>query len=154
MDKNFFHFSYRNQYPFFVFLFFSFCVTSFVGNCHSSFREKKTTEPQIQIQFDSKDYAETKSIPTSILETKDLLFLLAELSKKEDPSMRFISTNRTEEIMEVNGIRNTWTEGWVVYVNGERLDGVQLKRGVRVNQTDQILIRYQAVERVFGRPIN
>ncbi|EOQ89087.1 hypothetical protein LEP1GSC202_1866 [Leptospira yanagawae serovar Saopaulo str. Sao Paulo = ATCC 700523] len=93
-------------------------------------------------------------IPSGLLETKDLLFLLAELSKKEDPSMRFISTNRTEEIMEVNGVRNTWSEGWVVYVNGERMDGVQMKRGVKVRPTDQIQIRYEAVERVFGRPIN
>lgn len=154
MDNDCFLFSYRIQKPYFVSFCFLLLILLSLGNCHSSFPEKNTKEPQIQIQFDSKDYAETKSIPTSVLETKDLLFLLAELSKKEDPSMRFISTNRTEEIMEVNGIRNTWTEGWVVYVNGERLDGVQLKRGVRVNQTDQILIRYQAVERVFGRPIN
>ncbi|WP_041769632.1 hypothetical protein [Leptospira biflexa] len=129
---------------------FSFLV---LGNCNSYPNTKKSKDPQIQIQFISKEFEEIKSIPSSLFETKDLLFLLAELSKKEDPSMRFISTNRTEEIMEVNGLRNSWNEGWVVYVNGERLDGVQMKRGVKVGPRDQIQIRYESVERVFGRPL-
>ncbi len=146
------YFCLKNQKFIFVSLYLLLFLFSFTTNCRSSFAEKKNKEPQIQIQFYAKDYEETKSIPSSLFETRDLLFLLAELSKKEDPSMRFISTNRTEEIMEVNGIRNTWSEGWVVYVNGERLDGVQLKRGVKVNQADQIQIRYESVERVFGRP--
>lgn len=132
---------------------FGFCFFVFVS-CHTPSNANKSKEPTIQIQFISREYEETKMIPSGLLETKDLLFLLAELSKKEDPSMRFISTNRTEEIMEVNGVRNTWSEGWVVYVNGERMDGVQMKRGVKVRPTDQIQIRYEAVERVFGRPIN
>ncbi|MBL0955733.1 MAG: hypothetical protein IBJ01_13265 [Leptospira sp.] len=93
-------------------------------------------------------------MPSSLFDRKDLLFLLAELSKNEDPSMRFISTNRTEEIMEVNGIRNSWDAGWVVYVNGERIDSVQMKKGVKVGPNDQIQIRFETVERVFGRPIN
>lgn len=132
------------------FVFILFCI----GNCMTSKTTNKSKEPEIQIHFLSKDYEETKSIPSSLLDRKDLLFLLAELSKKEDPSMRFISTNRTEEIMEVNGIRNSWDAGWVVYVNGERMDGVQLKRGVKVGPNDQIRIRFETVERVFGRPIN
>ncbi|TGK46674.1 hypothetical protein EHQ43_06845 [Leptospira bouyouniensis] len=137
----------------FVLIIFVTSILFFVS-CFSSTSANKTKEPTIQIQFISRDFEENKLIPSGLFESKDLLFLLAELSKKEDPSMRFISTNRTEEIMEVNGVRNTWNEGWVVYVNGERMDGVQMKRGVKVRPTDQIQIRYEAVERVFGRPIN
>lgn len=129
------------------------CILLLV-RCKSTPNAKQTKPPEIQIQFLSREYEETKLFPSGLFETKDLLFLLAELSKKEDPSMRFISTNRTEEIMEVNGVRNTWNEGWVVYVNGEKMDGVQMKRGVKVRPTDQIQIKYEAVERVFGRPIN
>ncbi|WP_244245330.1 hypothetical protein [Leptospira kemamanensis] len=136
-----------------AFIIFGICIVFFV-NCFSSEKTNKSKEPEIQIHFLSKDFEETKSIPSSLLDRKDLLFLLAELSKKEDPSMRFISTNRTEEIMEVNGIRNSWDAGWVVYVNGERMDGMQLKRGVKVGPNDQIRIRFETVERVFGRPIN
>lgn len=122
------------------------------SQCSYPTKSKTSKEPQIQIHFISDEYEETKKIPSSLLESKDLLLILAELSKKEDPSMRFISTNRTEEIMEVNGKRNSWSEGWVVYVNEERVDGVQMKRGVRVSPSDKIEIRYEAVERVFGRP--
>ncbi|PJZ85179.1 hypothetical protein CH366_02775 [Leptospira harrisiae] len=120
--------------------------------CSLTIKSKTSKEPQIQIQFISDEYEETKKIPSSLFESKDLLLILAELSKKEDPAMRFISTNRTEEIMEVNGKSNSWSEGWVVYVNAERVDGIQMKRGVRVSPSDKIEIRYEAVERVFGRP--
>ncbi|EMY60310.1 hypothetical protein LEP1GSC203_2553 [Leptospira terpstrae serovar Hualin str. LT 11-33 = ATCC 700639] len=131
---------------------FSLGMVLILLQCNLPIKSKKSKAPEIQIQFFSEDYEETKSIPSSLLESKDLLLILAELSKKEDPSMRFISTNRTEEIMEVNGKRNSWSEGWVVYVNEERVDGVQMKRGVRVGPSDKIEIRYEAVERVFGRP--
>lgn len=120
--------------------------------CSLATKSKTSKDPQIQIQFISDEYEETKKIPSSLFESKDLLLILAELSKKEDPAMRFISTNRTEEIMEVNGKSNSWSEGWVVYVNAERVDGIQMKRGVRVSPSDKIEIRYEAVERVFGRP--
>lgn len=125
---------------------------AFLLQCSLVSKSKKSKDPQIQIHFLSRDFEETKSIPSSMFESKDLLLVLAELSKKEDPSMRFISTTRTEEIMEVNGKSNSWTAGWVVYVNEERIDGVQMKRGVRISPTDKIEIRYEAVERVFGRP--
>ncbi|WP_246834567.1 DUF4430 domain-containing protein [Leptospira levettii] len=125
-----------------------------IANCKLTRSSQKPKEPEIQIQFLSKDYEETKSIPSSLFDRKDLLVLLAELSKNEDPAMRFISTNRTEEIMEVNGIRNSWDAGWVVYVNGERIDSLQMKKGVKVGPNDQIQIRFETVERVFGRPIN
>lgn len=131
---------------------FSLGMVLILLQCNLPIKSKKSKAPEIQIQYFSEDYEETKSIPSSLLESKDLLLILAELSKKEDPSMRFISTNRTEEIMEVNGKRNSWSEGWVVYVNEERVDGVQMKRGVRVGPNDKIEIRYEAVERVFGRP--
>ncbi|PJZ46783.1 hypothetical protein [Leptospira brenneri] len=137
----------------FVFSFvFALGVVLFLSQCSLTSKSKISKEPQIQIHFLSKDFEETKSIPSSMFESKDLLVLLAELSKKEDPAMRFISTTRTEEIMEVNGKSNSWTAGWVVYVNEERMDGVQMKRGVRVSPSDKIEIRYEAVERVFGRP--
>ncbi|EOQ95252.1 hypothetical protein LEP1GSC195_2571 [Leptospira wolbachii serovar Codice str. CDC] len=124
----------------------------FILQCSHLSKSKKSKDPQIQIHFLSLDFEETKSIPSSLFESKDLLLILAELSKKEDPPMRFISTTRTEEIMEVNGKSNSWTAGWVVYVNEERIDGVQMKRGVRVSPSDKIEIRYETVERVFGRP--
>ncbi|TGM59135.1 hypothetical protein [Leptospira vanthielii] len=124
----------------------------FILQCSLVSKSKKSKDPQIQIHFLSRDFEETKSIPSSLFESKDLLLLLAELSRKEDPSMRFISTTRTEEIMEVNGKSNSWSAGWVVYVNEERVDGIQMKRGVRVSPSDKIEIRYEAVERVFGRP--
>ncbi|MCW7489137.1 hypothetical protein [Leptospira meyeri] len=120
--------------------------------CSLRTKSKTSKDPQIQIRFISNEYEETKFIPSSLFESKDLLLILAELSKKEDPAMRFISTNRTEEIMEVNGKSNSWSEGWVVYVNEEKIDGVQMKRGIRVSPNDKIEIRYEAVERVFGRP--
>ncbi|TGL87640.1 hypothetical protein EHQ68_07005 [Leptospira congkakensis] len=123
-----------------------------LSQCSLPSKSKKSKEPQIQIHFISDEYEEIKFIPSSLFESKDLLLILAELSRKEDPSMRFISTNRTEEIMEVNGKSNSWSEGWVVYVNEERVDGVQMKRGLRVGPNDKIEIKYEAVERVFGRP--
>ncbi|MCW7480887.1 hypothetical protein [Leptospira kanakyensis] len=137
--------------PFIFIIIVSFLI--FFGvQCSLATKSKTSKEPQIQIQFISDEYEETKSIPSSLFESKDLLLILAELSRKEDPSMRFISTNRTEEIMEVNGKSNSWSEGWVIYVNEEKIDGVQMKRGVRVSPSDKIEIRYEAVERVFGRP--
>ncbi|TGK82677.1 hypothetical protein EHQ24_15000 [Leptospira noumeaensis] len=143
--RNFFllRFILLNQVLFLIFL---------LSQCSLPSKSKTSQEPQIQIHFISDEYEETKFIPSSLFESKDLLLILAELSKKEDPSMRFISTNRTEEIMEVNGKRNSWSEGWVVYVNEERIDGIQMKRGVRVGPNDKIEIKYEAVERVFGRP--
>lgn len=147
----------RNRWRNFYFSRFVLSISVFLQiflgvQCLLPTKSQTSKEPQIQIHFISDEYEETKSLPSSLLESKDLLLILAELSKKEDPSMRFISTNRTEEIMEVNGKRNSWTEGWVVYVNEERIDGIQMKRGVRVSPNDQIEIRYEAVERVFGRP--
>ncbi|MCW7494275.1 DUF4430 domain-containing protein [Leptospira sp. 2 VSF19] len=124
----------------------------FTLQCALLTKSKTSKEPVIQIHFISDEYEETKRIPSSLFESKDLLMILADLSKKEDPSMRFISTNRTEEIMEVNGKSNSWSEGWVVYVNDEKMDGIQMKRGIRVGPNDKIEIRYEAVERVFGRP--
>ncbi|WP_244241360.1 DUF4430 domain-containing protein [Leptospira perdikensis] len=124
----------------------------FILQCSIVSKSKKSKDPQIQIHFLSLDYEETKSIPSSMFESKDLLLILAELSKKEDPPMRFISTTRTEEIMEVNGKSNSWSAGWVVYVNEDKVDGVQMKRGIRVSPNDKIEIRYETVERVFGRP--
>lgn len=108
--------------------------------------------PEIRIHFLCDEFKETKRIPSSLYEKQDLLNLLAELSKKEDPQLRFISTNTTEEIMEVNGQRNTWKEGWVIYVNEEKISTKALKKGIRVGVEDQIQIRFEAVERVFGRP--
>ncbi|GBF50609.1 hypothetical protein LPTSP4_21350 [Leptospira ryugenii] len=107
----------------------------------------------IQIQFQSSEYEETKRISVPPWESRDLLLLLAELSKKEDPSLRFISTNRTEEIMEVNGLRNSWKEGWTIYLNDQKIMGTDLKKGIRVSPKDKILIRYESVQRVFGKPI-
>lgn len=147
----------RNQrIHLFLSSFIFFIIVSFLiffgVQCTLATKSKTSKDPQIQIQFISDEYEETKSIPSSLFESKDLLLILAELSKKEDPAMRFISTNRTEEIMEVNGKSNSWSEGWVIYVNEEKIDGVQMKRGVRVSPSDKIEIRYEAVERVFGRP--
>ncbi|MCZ8343572.1 MAG: hypothetical protein O9301_11100 [Leptospira sp.] len=114
--------------------------------------EADVKEPEIRIFFHCEEFKETKRIPTSLYGKQDLLTLLAELSKKEDPQLRFISTNTTEEIMEVNGQRNTWKEGWVIYVNEEKISSKALKKGIRVGVEDQIQIRFEAVERVFGRP--
>ncbi|TGN07219.1 hypothetical protein EHS11_18000 [Leptospira ilyithenensis] len=83
-----------------------------------------------------------------------MLLLLAELSQKENPSIRFISTNKTEEIMEINSVRNSWKEGWVIYINGEVVNSVELKLGVRVGMEDKIEIKLIPVERVFGRPMS
>ncbi|TGN19092.1 hypothetical protein EHS15_11685 [Leptospira idonii] len=66
--------------------------------------------------------------------------------------MRFISTNRTEEIMTINGASNSWKEGWVIYVNGEKISPVDLKLGVRVGKEDRIEIKLEKVERIFGQP--
>ncbi|MDF3819964.1 hypothetical protein P3G55_08650 [Leptospira sp. 96542] len=118
--------------------------------CLSS-NNKKQTQIVIKIQFESEEYEEIKYIPTSYFEKKDLLLILSELSQKDDPSMRFISTNRTEEIMEVNGLRSSWKEGWVVRVNGAVVTGLELKRGIRVGYNDKIQIRLETVEREFGR---
>lgn len=108
--------------------------------------------PKIKIHFVCSEFEETKEMDSSLYEKQDLLILLAELSKKEDPSLRFISTNRTEEVMEVNGVRNTWKEGWVIYVNESKVDGKSLKRGIKVGVSDKIEVKFESVERVFGRP--
>lgn len=55
--------------------------------------------------------------------------------------------------MEVDGLRSTWKEGWVVYKNGLRIFPEELKRGIGIRVGDQIEIRFEPMERTFGRPM-
>ncbi|WP_246052113.1 hypothetical protein [Leptospira idonii] len=137
----------------FLFRILLLCVIMFV-NCTSGLQRKRNSYDQegIHIHVSCSEFEESFYYPTPFSEKKDLLQVFAELSQKENPSMRFISTNRTEEIMTINGASNSWKEGWVIYVNGEKISPVDLKLGVRVGKEDRIEIKLEKVERIFGQP--
>ncbi|BDA79892.1 hypothetical protein LPTSP3_g28220 [Leptospira kobayashii] len=142
-----------------VFLLVCFAVTDCSGfGSRISNRKKNSKQDsitnQIKIRVLCSEFEEEFYYPILLGEKKDLLLILAELSQKENPSIRFISTNKTEEIMEINGARNSWKEGWVIYINGETISSSELKLGVRVGKEDKIEIKLIPVERVFGRPMS
>ncbi len=145
--------------------FFCVLLSVFVAVAHCSgfgseiSNRKKTLKQnhitnQIKIHVLCSEFDEEFYYPVLLGEKKDLLLVLAELSRMENPSIRFISTNKTEEIMEINGARNSWREGWVIYINGEVVNSTELKLGVRVGMEDKIEIKLIPVERVFGRPMS
>ena len=107
---------------------------------------------RISFRFICDEFDDVFYYQTPLFERKDLLTVLAEMSVKEDPAIRFISTNQTEEIMEVNGRRTSWKEAWEVYLNGKKISPYELKRGIRVGESDRIEIKLEATERVFGIP--
>ncbi|WP_411821689.1 hypothetical protein [Leptospira sp. 'Mane'] len=136
---------------------FIFCDCSGFDSKIANQRKKSKGEGivnQIRILVLCSEFEEEFYYPVLIDEKKDLLLILAELSRKENPSIRFISTNKTEEIMEINGAKNSWKEGWVIYINGEDVRPTKLKLGVRVGKEDKIEIKLIPVERVFGRPMH
>jgi hypothetical protein len=125
---------------------------SFNLYCSSSTTEIDRSKNRIQLRFVCDEFDDNFYYQTPLLEKKDLLAVLAELSLSENPAIRFISTNQTEEIMEVNGRRTSWKEAWQVYINGQKISPYDLKKGVRVSEKDKIEIRLEATERVFGIP--
>jgi hypothetical protein len=132
----------------FFFVLILVCTT----DCFTSKREMDRSDIKIKLQVICDEFEEVFTYPTPLSERKDLLSLLGELSLKESPSIRFISTNTTEEIMEINGRRTSWKEGWNIYLNGELVSPQELKRGLKVYEKDKILIRLEKIERVFGKP--
>ena len=128
----------------FIMIHLGFCTSETVKN--DSYRNK------ILIHVSCDEFEDSFEFPIYPSEKKDLLAVLADLSIKENPSIRFISTNQTEEIMEINGRRTSWKEGWNIYVNGERISPKELKRGIRIGEKDKIKINLENVERVFGKP--
>ncbi len=134
-------------------LFVIFCFFTIVSifSCMTP-SEIDRSSHRIQLRVKCDEFDDTFYYPTPLMERKDLLTVLAELSLKENPAIRFISTNQTEEIMEVNGRRTSWKEAWHIYLNGQLLSSEDLKKGVRVGEKDKLEIRLEATERVFGIP--
>lgn len=79
----------------------------------------------------------------------NLMDALAEFSLREDPSMRFITTNQTIEIYDILGTRNSYTHGWKIYLDGVLLSPEKFKKGVKVSQSTKILIQYVPVQRLL-----
>ncbi len=125
---------------------FYFCT------CSSEIRELDRSEHRIEIRFECDEFEDSFYYPTPRLESKDLLTVMGEMSLKENPSIRFISTNQSVEIMEVNGRKTSWKEVWFIYLNGKKISSFDLKNGVRVGEKDTIKIRLEFTERVFGQP--
>jgi hypothetical protein len=97
------------------------------------------------------DYGEQKETYfwQSSLSHVDLMDALAEFSLREDPSMRFITTNQTIEIYDILGTRNSYTHGWKIYLDGELLSPERLKKGVKISQSTKVLIQYASVQRLL-----
>jgi len=131
---------------------FVFLGLSFYIQYQSPKSEMDRSEHRIMLRFICDDFDDEVYYPTPLFERKDLLAVLADLSIRENPSIRFISTNQTEEIMEVNGRRTSWKEAWEVYLNGKKISPYDLKTGIRVGEKDKIVVKLEAVERVFGTP--
>lgn len=121
-------------------------------DCQQNRSNADRHDGSIKIRVLCDEFDDEFHYPTPLSEKKDLLQVLAELSLRESPSIRFISTNQTVEIMEINGRQNTWKEGWSIYLNGQFISISGLKKGVRVEERDIIEIRIEAIERVFGKP--
>lgn len=129
-----------------------FCfVFACVFSCTTP-NEIDRSDHRIQLRVKCDEFDDIFYYPTPLMEKKDLLTVLAELSLKENPAIRFISTNQTEEIMEVNGRRTSWKEAWHIYLNGQLLTSHELKQGIRVGKKDKLEILLEATERVFGIP--
>jgi hypothetical protein len=122
-----------------------------ISGCQST-SEIDRSEIRIKLRFVCDEFDDLFYYPTPLMERKDLLTVLAELSLKENPAIRFISTNQTEEIMEVNGRRTSWKEAWEIYLNGQKITPYDLKKGIRVGDKDKIEIKLEPTERVFGTP--
>jgi hypothetical protein len=135
-----------------VFLFLLLTVHMTFLSCGISRHERSEAENHVLIQVVCDEFDDAFYYPIPAFEKKDLLGILAELSVSENPSIRFISTNQTEEIMEINGRRTSWKEGWNLYLNGKYLSPSDLKRGLKVGSFDTIRIKLETTERVFGIP--
>lgn len=97
------------------------------------------------------DYGDRKEIYflESYRESMNLNDLFTEFSLRNDPSMRFITTNQSIEIYDVMGTRNNYYKEWRIYLDNKHLPGEKLRKGVTVNQDSRIELRFRDAVRII-----
>lgn len=131
----------------FPFFFLNLVFSFILFDCHS-FSVQEDLE---FIGFRVLVYYEGKTQEYKLPEQKpqmDLLEIFARMSAMESPPMRFITTNNSVEIYEVDGIRNSNAKEWAVYVDKKWISGESLKKGVVVPQNAKIEILYLKAVRI------
>ncbi len=136
-----------------------FLISALCGSCISnqnSFESplwsfsKEEEVPGFCLRVDYGKHTEMYQFSTDRIQM-DLVDLLSELSLRENPPMRFISTLSTIEIYDVYGTRNNFENEWSLYVNGKKVSWERLKQGINVERDSEILLRYEKGYRVPTR---
>ncbi len=119
------------------------------SNCLVLFYDSPRLKPlfHYEIEVNSPDGKNTFRLELE-KEEMDLLELLEEASLKESPSLRFMTTKQSVEVIRVNEWNNTWKEAWFLYLHEERLTGEEIKKGKKIENGSTLSLRYEKVDRL------
>jgi len=107
---------------------------------------------QLVVQRGNKEFVyQSKSILREVkeekeegedLKTRDVLDVLIRYSLENNPPLRFLSTNDSDEVIAVDHWKNTWTSRWKVFLEERLIDPKDLRKGVKMKAIEKIRLVY------------
>ncbi|MCC5815520.1 MAG: hypothetical protein JJT78_12250 [Leptospira sp.] len=125
-------------------------ISIFFFQCGILFQNTKNFDDKLGFKMIVyyEDREEIYFLPSEV-DRMDLNDLFSEFSLRNDPSMRFITTNQSIDIFDIMGTRNNFQKEWVIYLNGKYISGSVLKKGVLVHQNSKLVLRYTKASRMI-----
>ena len=117
-------------------------------NCSFIYRKKSNPQtesyPSYRLFVDFPDRKEIYTLREDS-SSNDLSEILANFSLNQDPSMRFVTTNQTIEVIDVLGTRNNLQFAWRLFIDYKELTCKDLKKGKSISTNQMIQLKFLPV---------
>jgi len=116
-----------------------------ISQIHCSlFEANKREVPKVgyKLLVDYPDNKEMYILPVELVTTNELLDILAGFSLQQDPSIRFVTTSQSIEVMDVLGTRNNYQYAWRLYVDYKEVSPTDLKKSKPIQLNQIIQLKY------------
>jgi len=129
---------YLSRVTILVFIFSLFLFS----DCHTNSPKNQNSIVGYKLIVDYPDRKEVYILPIENIVGNELSDILAGYSLQQDPSIRFVSTSQSIEVMDVLGTRNNFQYAWRLYVDYKEVSPSDLKKSKPVQLNQIIQLKY------------
>lgn len=125
-------------------------LTSFLfSNCQTNSQKNQNSILGYKLIVDYPDRKEVYILPVENIVGNELSDILAGYSLQQEPSIRFVSTSQSIEIMDVLGTRNNLQYAWRLYVDYKEVSPSDLKKSKPIQLNQIIQLKYLPLRKVI-----